>query len=240
MVKRNAKKSVEIPPTRIDNDFFVKLGKVLKTECPNYLVHISLFSDSIDIQSEDKIPEDYTEFEKEEIPTDTYKISITSYPRKAYTDMEEPSETFPVEIEIDCQQPRKSKIRIHGEKAGWVEGTTKTILDVFKKKRLGYRHIAKYSSVRAAISWISAGFLAFAVGYLLWSIKIEALYYGIGTLISFAIFIETLRRFYDWVFPYFEIGNEDFKPKKFRKLAYGILVASYGIIQTIILKLLGF
>jgi len=235
MVKRSAKKSVGIPPIRIDNDFFGKLGKVLRTECPDYLVHISIFSDSIDIESEDKVTEDYKEFEKEEIPSDTYRISITSYRGN------KPSKTLPVEIEIDCRQPKNSKIRVYGEKTGWVEGTTKTLLDVFNKKRLGYRHIAKYSSVRAIISWVSSGFLAFAVGYLL-SIKIEFLYVAIGTLISFAVFLETLRRFYYWVFPYFEIGNEDFKPKKFRKLAWGILAASgilQGIIIAIITKLLG-
>jgi hypothetical protein len=145
---------------------------------------------------------------------------------------------LPVEIEIDCRQPKNSKIRVYGEKRGWVEGTTKTLLDVFNKKRLGYRHIAKYSSVRAIISWVSSGFLAFTVGYVLWSIKIEALQVGIGTFVSFRIFLETLRRFYGWVFPYFEIGNEDFKPKKFRKLAWGILAAS-GILQAIIIRLLG-
>jgi hypothetical protein len=75
MVKRSAKKSVDIPPMRIGNDFFSKLGEVFRTECPDYLVHISIFSDSIDIESEDKVTEDYKEFEKEEIPSDTYRIS---------------------------------------------------------------------------------------------------------------------------------------------------------------------
>jgi hypothetical protein len=47
-----------------------------------------------------------------------------------------------------------------------------------------------------------------------------------------------LKRFFDWVFPYFEIGNEDFKPRKFRKVAFGILITS-GVLPAIVVRLIG-
>jgi hypothetical protein len=136
MVKKSPKKFVKIPPTRIDKDFFGKLINVLKTECPDFLIHISVFSDSMNLESEDEKKDDYKEFDKEDIPTDTYRISITSYPEKPYTEIK-PSDTFPVEIEIDFLQPNNSRIRVYRERTGLVEGTTKTLLDVPNKKKLG-------------------------------------------------------------------------------------------------------
>jgi hypothetical protein len=236
MVKITAKRSENILPTRIDKDALSKLGQILKKECSDkQSLSISLYSDSSDIEIED-----CKEFQNVEVPSDTYSI------RMALSDIVEFHSiggfivgANPIEIWMDMRQPKNSKVRVKGENNTWVSGVTSEIMKAFERKKLGYWFIAKYEFTRTLLSWFSSAVFGFYLGFALWHFGLEIFYAFIIALAFFGVMTSLLKRFFDWVFPYFEIGNDDFKPRKFRRAVFGILITS-GLLPAILLKLIGF
>jgi hypothetical protein len=188
--------------------------------CPKgYKVSIAVNADSKDIESEN-----YKELEKLEIPVDTYSINLA-------VDTEETSLPWenPIQITIDMQSPKKSRIRVRGNETVWVKTVSSGLVQEFEKKKLMYRHIAKYEPLRLISAFVSSALLMTVLGFALLRLPVEpsivfivvaVLFYGVAML---------LKRFFDWVFPYFEIDSNDFKPRKFRKATLGLLWGS-GII----------
>ena len=234
MVKRLKPKNVNIrekrssrsAPTRIDKELLVELGQILKQECKKDCeISIELDADSKEIETEDS-----KTFDNVTIPADTYAVTMGIFSYEEYN---------PVEIEIDIKKPTDSKIRVMGENATWVQGVSERLAKAFEKKKLGYRPIAKYEWIRLVMSMIASGFLSYASGFAIWYFKLfEPLYVIVYVLTFFYAMSMLIKRFFDWVFPYFEIGSEDFRPRKFRKLLLAILWGS-GIIPTILFRLLG-
>ena len=234
MVRISEKRSMRIPPVKIDNGLLVSVGEILKAECSeNSVFSFGLYADSKDIETEDS-----KEFETQEIPPDTYAIEMTAT-AYAYTSLveEEPWEN-PIEIEIDVRKPKNSQIRVRGEKASWVAGVSDSIVKVFEKKRRGYRYIASKEITRIVMAVTSSVLLCYVSGFALSLFHLEAAYLLIFIVIFFYFMTLILKRFFDWVFPYFEIDSEEFLPRKVRKWALVLLWGS-GIIPTIIFKILG-
>jgi len=88
------------------------------------------------------------------------------------------------------------------------------------------------------MSWISSVLLAYSIGSVLWFFKIEAGYVFLFGLAFFFIMTELTKRFFNWVFPYFEIESKQFLPPKVRKLTLTILFGS-GIIPALVLRIFG-
>lgn len=236
MVRIREKRSVKIPPTKIDKELLGDIGQILKAERPQKSeISIKLYADSRDIETED-----VKETANMDIPSDTYLIEMMTghLYLSILADTSEVSENS-IQVKIDLGRPQDSKIRIIGKKSTWVRGVTEGLLEAFKKKKLGYSFIAKHDTVRRIMSWLSSALLAVASGYILLSLRIEAVYVFVFGILLFAVMIDILKRFFDWVFPYFEIASDDFMPRKVRKIALGILWGS-GIVPTIVLKILGF
>lgn len=234
MVKITAKRSMNVLPTRIDKDMLSRLGQILKKECSDQQsLSISLYSDSLDIEVED-----CKEFENIELPSDTYSIQMALNNTIAVSVGKVVVGTKPIEIEMDMRQPKNSKVRVRGENTTWVSGVTEAIVKAFERKKLRYWFVAKHEFARTLLSWFSSAVFGFSVGFALWHFGLEPLYSFVVAVATFGVMTNLLKRFFDWVFPYFEIGNEDFKPRKFRKVAFGILITS-GVLPTIVLKLIG-
>jgi len=239
MVRISEKRSMRIPPVKIDNGLLVSVGEILKAECSeNSVFSFGLYADSKDIETEDS-----KEFEKIDIPPDTYAIEMTAttYATTSNVDVEEPWEENPIEIEIDIRKPKNSQIRVRGEKGTWVAGVSDSIVKVFEKKRLGYRHIASNEIARMVMAVISSILLSYVSGFaflILLPSEANAVYFLGFVAAFFYLMTLILKRFFDWVFPYFEIDSAEFLPRKVRKWALFLLWGS-GIIPTIIFKILG-
>jgi len=220
------KSSSSIAPTRIDKELLMEVGEILKQECKeDCKVSIELYSDSKDIETGDS-----KAFQDLPIPADTYEVRMEII---SYDDYD------PVEIEIDTKKPKNCKIRVMGENATWVRGASRRLTEAFEKKKLGYRHIAKYEPIRLFMSMVASALLSYVVGFgLLYSKFFEPSYVMLFVVAFFYAMSLLIKRFFDWIFPYFEIGSGDFKPRKFRKIALAILWGS-GILPTILFKLLG-
>lgn len=237
MVKIREKSSITIRPTRIDKQLLVNLGRILKEECPEeHEIGIELQADSRDIKTED-----YEEFKNLEIPSDIYVIKMRTKFGSLSLAVDEILENKIVkgmQIEIDLRRPKNSKIRITGDNATWVRGVGGRLFEAFEKKKLGYRYVAEHGNVRAILSLMSSILLAYTIGSILWLFKIEFSYVAIFSVVFFVVMQDLLKRFFDWVFPYFEIESEDFLPPKVRKWALAILWGS-GILPAILFKILG-
>lgn len=219
------KRSISIAPTRIDKELLVEVGQILKQECKKDCeVSIELDADSREIETEDS-----KTFEKVTIPADTYAVTMSIFSYEDYN---------PVEIEIDIKKPKDSKIRVMGENATWVQGVSDRLIKEFDKKKLAYRYIARYEPVRLLMSIVTSVLLSYVTGFALWLLKIDFSTIILSIAVFFYALTVSIKRFFDWVFRYFELGSEDFKPRKFRKLILAILWGS-GIISTILFKLLG-
>jgi len=220
------KSSSTIAPTRIDKELLMEIGEILKQECKEDCeVSIELYSDSKDIETEDS-----KAFQDVPIPADTYEVSMGIISYEDYN---------PVEIEIDTKKPKNCKIRVMGKNATWVRGASRRLTEAFEKKKLGYRHIAKYESIRLLMSMVASALLSYVGGFVLWYSKFFEPFYVMLFVVAFFYAMSMLvKRFFDWLFPYFEIGSEDFKPRKFRKIALAILWGS-GILPTILFRLFG-
>lgn len=247
MVKISEKRSVTIPPTRIDTDLLVKVGQMLKEECSEmHASKLAYVSIELNAESRDIATNHCEELEKIAIPSDTYHVSMRVFSAKKLASNSTTLTTLtpiinwtnPIEVEIDVRRPKNSKIRVKGEKATWVQGVTEGIVSLFEKKRLGYRHIAKYEIIRTALSMISSALLTYVSGYCLWLLKIEPFYILLFIMGFFYAMSMLVKRFFDWVFPYFEIASEDFMPRKVRKWALALLWGS-GLLPTIIFKIFG-
>lgn len=227
MVKISEKRSLNIPPTRIDKELLIKVGQILKAECPKeHEISIQVYSDSRNI-----ITENSEEFKNIEIPSDTYRIEMTiRHPIVLGK--------TPIQIEMDLRRPKNSKFRVMGENATWVHGVTELLSEAFEKKKLGYSYIAKSKNLRSLMSFATSLLLAYTIGSVVLFFNIEYNTAFTSGLISFLVAIGLTDRFFNWVFPYFEIGNEDFSPPKVRKWALTILWGS-GILPMIILKIFG-
>lgn len=111
MVEIREKRSVSIPPIRIDKELFVRVGDILKAECPKkHRLSIEIDADSKEIKTEEP-----KELESIEIPSDIYSITMNIYSEELKLEF-----FSPVEIEIDLRRPKNSKIRIMGKDATWV------------------------------------------------------------------------------------------------------------------------
>lgn len=227
MVKIREKRSESINPTRIDGELLVDVGQILRADCPSeHEIVIELDADSKEILTEDS-----KEFANIDIPSDTYRIQMAIRSK-------EETPFNPVEIELDVRHPKDSKIRVMGENATWVQGVAQKLVRAFEKKKLGYRHIAKYETIRTVMSLISSGLLTYVGGFVLWLFKVELLYILLFVVVFFYAMTSLIKRFFDWVFPFFEIESEGFLPRKVRKLALAFLWVS-GILPTVVFWLLG-
>jgi len=229
MVKISEKRTIKIPPTKIDGNLLFNVGKILKDECPKqYEISIRINADSRDIETGN-----YEELKDLEIPADTYKIVM-----ETRSEIEMNPTDFPIRIEIDTVIPKKnSKIQVKGENATWVQGVGERIFRAFEKNKLLHRHIAKFENVRLVMSIITSALLSLAVGFAIWYCSKEFVWAFYTAFLSFYLFVYILKRFFDWLFPYFDIINEDFKPRKVRKWALTLLWSS-GILTNIIFYLL--
>lgn len=228
LVEVTEKRSVTIRPTRIDKELLIDLGQILRAECSGkHGVLIGLDADSKEIRTGDS-----KELANIEIPSDTYMI------RMAVTSSDVSFE-IPIHIEMDLRKPRNSKIRVIGKNPTWVQGVTERLSKVFERKKLGYRHIARFEIVRAIMSMIASGLLSYVGGFTLWHFRVDPTYVLCFVVVFFYAMGMLIRRFFDWVFPYFEIENKNFLPRRVRKWALVILWGS-GIIPTILFKILGF
>jgi hypothetical protein len=224
------KRSSSIAPTRIDKELLVNVGQILKEECEKDCeISIGLYADSKEIETQDsKAVGNIT------IPTDLYAVVMG-----IISPEDSPEDYDPMEIVLDIRKPKDSKIRVMGENATWVQGVSERLTKAFEKKKLGYSPVAKYELIRLVMSMVASSLLSYATGFTIWYLKLfEPFYVMIYVLAFFYAMSMLLRRFFDWIFPYFEIGSEDFKPRKFRKLMLTILWGS-GIVPTILFKLLG-
>lgn len=227
MVKISEKRSMSISPTRIDKELLTKVGQILNTECPEeHGISIQVFSDSRNI-----ITENPEEFKNIEIPSDTYRIEMTiRHPMVLGK--------TPIQIEMDLRRPKNSRFRVMGENATWVHGVTELLSEAFSKKKLGYSYIAKSKNLRSLMSFATSLLLAYSIGSIVLFFGIESEIAFVSGIISLLVAMSLTDRFFDWVFPYFEIESEDFLPPKVRKWTLTILWGS-GIIPTILLKILG-
>jgi hypothetical protein len=234
MVRVSEKRSMRIPPVKIDKGLLVSVGEILKAECSEHSIFsFALYADSKDIETEDS-----KEFNEIEIPPDTYAIEMTATAYAAKSLVEEEPWENPIEIEIDIRKPKNSQIRVRGEKRSWVAGVSDSIVKAFERKRLGYRHIASNEVTRSVMAVISSVLLTYVSGFALSLFHVEALYLLMFIASFFYFMTLILKRFFDRVFPYFEIDNEEFLPRKVRKWAL-LLLWSSGIIPAIIFKILG-
>lgn len=220
------KRSTSICPTRLDQELLVDVGQILREECKKEEgISIELDADSREIETEDS-----TEFAQIDIPSDTYSIRMVIYSDDEYYD--------PVEIEIDLRKPTNSRIRVMGENATWVQGVSDRLTTAFEKKKLGYRHLAKYPLLRFTSSILTSILLSYVVGLALWIVTAEPTYVIMFVAVFFYAMAMLIKKFFDWVFPYFEIASSDFLPKRVRKWALTRLFGS-GIVPAIVFKLLG-
>lgn len=234
MVKITDKRTEKIQPTKIDNDLLFSVSRIMQEACPEgFKVSVVINSDSKDIETETN-----EELREQEIPADTYFVHLSIDNESVAVPWENP-----VDITIDTKFPEKnSRIRVRGNDPTWVLGVSERLVSEFNKKKLGYRHLAKYENLRFTISILLAGLFAALLALGMARIPGLGTFYGFLVIITvFYAMMVLLRRFLDWVFPYFEIVNEEFKPRKFRKLALGILLGSgvSGIIVDLVLRYIG-
>ncbi len=238
MVKISEKRTIQIPPTKIDNKLLSNIGQILKDECPkDHEVSIQINADSRDIETED-----VKEIANMDIPSDTYSIemlmelppilaAMTSFAGEK--DIEKS-----IEVVMDLKSPeKKSKIRVKGKNATWVQGVAERIVKVIEKNRLVHRHIARYEQIRFAMSMGTSALLSLALGFAVWFFSKELSMAFLVSFLFFYVLAYSLKRFFDWLFPYFDIENPDFKPRKVRKWAVGILWSS-GILTNLIFWIL--
>jgi hypothetical protein len=231
MVRISQKRTTDIPPVKIDNDLLFKIGNILKEECPkDGTVEVSINSDSMDIGIEN-----VEELKGLEIPADTYKILMVLDHVIHPADEDIPE----ISIAIDTKSPRKeSKIRVNGQNATRVKGVSERLCEKFNENRLSYRYIAKYENLRLLLGMATSALLSYVTGFALWYFTQNlnsVVFFVAGFFYAFSML---LKRAYDWLFPYFEIDNKNFKPKRIRKWALAILWGS-GLIPTVIFRLLG-
>lgn len=227
MVKITEKRTEKIEPTKIDIDLLTSVGKVISDECPkDHKVSIVIVSNSRDLETDD-----YRELKKMEIPASTRFIGMS---------VNEKEEEFripwtkPIEVAIDMAFPKKnSRVSVRGNNATWVQGVSERLFEEFDKKKLMHRYIAKYEFSRVAISMAVAALFVTVLGFALLRFAVNPPLVSLVVLGVWYAVIMLLRRFFDWLFPYFDIDNPDFRPRKFRKAAVGLLLGS-GIVGILI------
>jgi hypothetical protein len=230
MVKITEKRTEKIQPTKIDNDLLFNVGEIMNEVCPpSFKVSFVINADSKDIESED-----YKELKNLQIPVDTYFVHMA-------IDSESSSVPWknPIDVSIDTKFPLKnSRIRLRGNDPTWVIGAALRLTEQFERKKLSYRHFARSEALRSVASFISSLLLMTALGLALLRLPIEPIYVFFTFIFLFYFFMALLKRFFDWLFPYFEIANDNFKPRKFRKLALSLLWGSglLGIIIDMVLR----
>jgi hypothetical protein len=233
MVKITEKRTEKIKPTKIDNDLLFRLGGILNSECAdNQKVFVTINADCKDIECENHL-----ELKDIEIPADTYFVHMGVTPED-----EDLSWENPIDISIDMKFPIKnSKISVRGNKEALVRGISATIVKELNRKKLMHRYFAQYSFLRLATSIGSSVLLMTVLGLALLRFSINPSYVSLFLAALFYVVVVLLNHFFTWVFPYFEIDNDDFKPRKFRKAALGLLWGSgfLGIVIEIALKSLG-
>jgi hypothetical protein len=227
MVKVTEKRTEKIEPTKIDMSLLVNVGQVISEECPkDHKVSIVIVSNSRDIETDD-----YRELKNMEIPADTRFIRMSA---------DEGDEEFripwtkPIEVAMDVDFPRKnSRVSVRGNNATWVQGVSERLVKEFDKKKLMHRYIAKYEFSRVAASMAVTALLVTVLGFALLRFAVNP---SLVSLIAIGLWYAVtmlLKRFFDWLFPYFDIDNPDFRPRKFRKAAVGLLLGS-GIVGILI------
>jgi hypothetical protein len=230
MVRISLKRTIDIPPVRIDNDLLFKMGKILEEACPKEgKVRVGIQSDSMDIGIEG-----IEELKSIEIQSDIYQIDM-GFNQELYLDEDAPD----ISIKIDIKFPKKeSHIRVYGQNATWVQGVSERLCKEFNDNKLSYGIISKYPNLRFLLALATSALLSYVVGNGFWYLTANTSYTVVFVAGFFYAFSIVLNRFYDWLFPYFELDSKNFKPKKYRKLTLAILWGS-GILPTIILRLLG-
>jgi hypothetical protein len=230
MPRISQKRTIDIPPVKIDGDLLFRVGKILKEVCPEQgYVKVSLNSDSMDIGIDD-----IEELKSQTIPVDTDTIEMR------FSDEVRFDENTPdISITINTKFPKKeSKIRVYGKDATWVQGVSERLCKEFNENKLSYGYLSQYSNLRFLLAMVTSALLSYVTGIGIWYFTANSGYSVIFVAVFFYAFSVLLNRFYDWLFPYFELDNKNFKPKKYRKLALTFLWGS-GILPTIIIRLLG-
>jgi hypothetical protein len=233
MVKITAKRTEKIQPTKVDNDLLFRVGQIMHSECPeNQKTSIMINADSKDIESDN-----FEEIKGIEIPADTYFIHMAICPE----DIDLPWEN-PIDISIDSKFPIKnSRIRVRGNDETWVQGVSDRIVKEFSRKKLMHRPIAEYEFIRLTTSIGSSALLMTVLGLALLRFLVPSSVVTAFVAILFYVVVIGLKRFFDWLFPYFEIDNDAFKPRKFRRIALSLIWGSgfVGIIIEMALRYVG-
>jgi len=223
MSKVTAKRTVKIPPCRIEKDLIREIGELLeKEELCKGRMYYRLDTKMSDVQSS-KV----NDFVKADWESDINKIELGT------TDYQLPR----VGVNFDFRRPEYSKFSVSGENATWVNGITNRIENKIKKYKLKYYTIKTNWLVKLPLT--SAILVVLVYPIFLWLNSIPTIKENLFILIwlMFAFGFWGIYYLIQWLFPYFDYG--DTLQKSMRKWIWVILFGS-GIVPTIILKLLGF
>jgi hypothetical protein len=204
------KRTVRIPPTRIDKKLIQELGEYLEGLNSKLLLTYSLDSKTKEIEKskvKDFIEADWGK----DIRTITIKSKTA------------------LRIKIDFQTPRFSEYSVYGRDATWVSGLERCIGEKFSKNRLGYAPLKTKSWLRFLLISLIDILLCTPI-YLALSP-----YAGYTNFVAmcFLVFLLLLISLTNWMFPYFEYGEPI--QKNVRKWIWFALIGT-GIIPSIILK----
>lgn len=229
------KRTVRIPPCKVNKKLIEEIGKFLEGE--DLEMSYSLDSRTKTIRSND-----VNDFIGADWGSDLKEIVIGSVTRHVWRSSEEgvteQHESRSVDIRINFSSPKLSEFSVSYENAVWVDGIFRQIESIFEKYKLNYSflHTARLSGIyRLSLAIITTSTLSYPI--YLFSNANPSIEFLSDFLVIFAIFgFIALLSFINWVFPRFEY--EDNLQKRVRKWIWIALFGS-GIVPSIILKLLG-
>jgi len=221
MSKIIEKRTVKIPPVRVDKMLIREIGKLLESEelCKDRLSY------SLDSKTQDLESKKVDDFVKANWGSELNEIKIE-------TDYESPR----VRVEIDFRRTYMSEFSVSGTDATWVNGITNRMHDIFEKYRHSYYRIKTSWLMKLLVTIIVTAVLVYPIFLLVYPLIRENASFVF--LIIFPAGYGGLGVFFliDWLLPYFEY--QETLQKRLRMWIW-ILLFSSGLIPAIILKLLG-
>jgi hypothetical protein len=222
------KREFRIPPCKIDKELVGQVGEILESDpiCKNQKMVYSLESRFRKIESES-----VKDFVTPDWPNDTHQISVstgTAYPRL-------------VEIMVSSRASDLSKVTVSNPDATWANGMSKTLEDIFARKKLGYSFFLEDLGMKFLIVLATWASLSLALTFLVGKVNANAtpprdfwqdfsLIFLLGGLTTGWLVYLLL----DWLYPRYEFGETI--QKRLRKWIWSVLCGS-GILATILDKI---
>lgn len=227
------KRSVKIPPCKIEKDLIREIGELLESQepCENRLRY------SLDTRSKDMKSRRVKDFVEAEWGLDINGIVIKA--EYTISDIVDGKQEEIPEVEVNINfRYRSGYFSVSGKDATWVNGIANQVEQIFDKYKLKYYQVKSNWLIKLPLIIATSLPLVYPIHL----VSIRFLYFETETSLFFLLFLVSclvaygINKLIDWLFPYFEYGET---PQAWARKWIWILLYGSGLIPSFILKLLG-